>query len=120
MKKTLLEIILSAALVFIPTLIIYSQLAGFSSFWNAQFIWSAALAVCWALVAFGYYHQGWLIHKRGSARGVSAILPITVFFVQCILFVKGIYYKDWSLVWGAVVVNSGVFFSLYQILRHPR
>lgn len=119
-KKTLLEIILSIALVFVPTLVIYNELAGVSSFWNAQFLWNLALAVCWILVAIGYYHQGWLVHKHDNAKGVSIVLPITVFFVQCILFVKGIYYRDWALIEGAVVVNSGVFFSLYHILKARR
>lgn len=118
--KTFLEVLGSIVLVVIPTLLIYGQLAGVTYFWTAQFLWSAVLAVGWVLVSFGYYHQGWLIHKRGSSKGVSLVLPAAVFCVQCVLFVKGIYYGDWSLIWGAVVVNTGVLFNLYQILRHPR
>ena len=58
-----------------------------------------------------------LVREARSDRNVSVLLPIVVFFVQCILFVKGVYYRDWSLVWGALVVNSGVVFSFYQIAR---
>ena len=75
------------------------------------------MVVCWGIVAVGYYHQGWLIHLRKSSQGVSAFLPIAVFLVQCILFVKGIYYHDWALIFGAVTVNSGVVFDLYQIWK---
>jgi len=75
------------------------------------------LALGWVIVSLGYYHQGWLVHKSKSAEHVSIVLPVAVFMVQCILFVKGIYYKDWSLILGAVMVNSGVVFSLYQIIK---
>ncbi len=79
--------------------------------------WSVILAFGWIVVSLGYYHQGWLVHKSKSAEHVSVVLPIAVFLVQCILFVKGIYYHDWSLILGAIMVNSGVIFSLYQIVR---
>ena|SRR3989344_516120 len=115
--KLILEIILSAALVLIPTAFIFSRLVGIPSFWDAQFLWSAGLAMCWAVVAGGYYHQGWMVRSSQNARNVSWVLPAAVFVVQCILFVKGVYYRDWSLVWGALVVNSGVVFSFYQIAR---
>ncbi|MDO8474496.1 MAG: hypothetical protein Q7S62_03080 [bacterium] len=117
MKKLLIEITLSAVIVFGLTFIAYNFLAGISPFWNTQFIWSVVLAVGWAIVAAGYYHQGWLVYTQKSSANVSIVLPIAVFFIQCVLFVKGIYYQDWSLVWGAVIVNSGVVFSLYQIMR---
>src|SRR3989344_3083207 len=117
MKKLIIEIFVSVTLVFIPTFFIYRKLAPIASFWDAQFVWSTALVVCWVIVAIGYYHQGWLVHKEQRSRSVSIILPTAVFFVQCILFVKGVYYKDWSLVIGAVLVNSGVLFSLYNIIR---
>ena len=117
MKKIIFEVVVSVILVFIPTFFIYRRLAGIESFWNTQFFWSLALIFCWLIVATGYYHQGWLVRSQHNADDVSAVLPIAVFFVQCILFVKGIYYRDWSLVGGALIVNSGVIFSLSQIIR---
>ena len=117
MKKIIIEILVSATLVFVPTFFIYRQLAPITSFWDAQLAWSVALVICWIIVAAGYYHQGWLVRKERRAGSVSVVLPIAVFFVQCILFVKGVYYKDWSLVIGAVLVNSGVLFCLYNIVQ---
>src|SRR3990167_8806369 len=115
MKKIHIEIVLAAAFVVFPTYFVYRVLAGVGSFWNAQSFWSLALLFCWAIVAYGYYNQGWLVHHDHSAAHVSVVLPVTVFFVQCILFVKGIFYRDYALIAGAVMVNSGVVFSLYQI-----
>ena len=103
--------------VCISTIVVYWRLAGFSVFWDSQFLWSAGLAIGWVIVSLGYYHQGWIVHTSKSAEHVSIVLPMAVFVVQCILFVKGIYYNDWSLIVGAVMVNSGVIFSLYQILK---
>ena len=120
MKKIFWEIGISLAVVLIPTFFIYRRLSGEEFFWNAQFLWSVALILCWTIVASGYYHQGWLVKSRGHADDVSIVLPIAVFFVQCILFVKGIYYRDWSLVGGALLVNSGVVFSLSQIFKIRR
>lgn len=71
----------------------------------------------WVIVSLGYFHQGWLVHSGKNAEHVSIVLPVAVFSVQCILFVKGIFYGDWSLIYGAVIVNSGVVFSLYQIIK---
>ena len=113
-----LEILASLLVVAVLTVLTYSQLVRFDIFWNVQLFWSYALIVCWIIVAAGYYHQGWLVRRDHSATHVSIILPIAVFFVQCILFVKGIYFKDWSLVVGAVLVNSGVLFSIYNILKN--
>ena len=103
--------------VLVPTYFIYGELSAVESFWSAQIFWNIVLIICWTVVAVGYYHQGWLVRKRGHADDVSLILPIAVFFVQCILFVKRIYYDDWSLIFGAVAVNSGVVFSLSQALK---
>ncbi|MDP3729477.1 MAG: hypothetical protein Q8R26_01840 [bacterium] len=113
------QILLSISAVIVPTFFIYSYLAGFPSFWNAQFAWSIALIVCWIIVSIGYFHQGLLVgvDSFDHARSVSIALPIAVFFVQCILFVKGIFYGDWSLIFGALIVNSGVVFSLFRIIR---
>jgi len=116
-KKTLIEVLGATLAVLIPTAVIVSYLIGIETFWSAQTVWSIILAFGWAIVAGGYFHQGWLVHESSDPSDVSIILPSAVFVVQCVLFVKGIYYGDWSLVWGALVVNSGVFFNLYQILR---
>ena len=118
--KLFLEIIFSIAFVLVGTYFVYGQLEFVNSFWNAQSIWSVILSIGWIIVSLGYFHQGWLIHEKRNAHNVSALLPIAVFFIQCILFVKGIYYHDWSLIWGALVVNSGVVFSLYHIIRANR
>ncbi|MDD5068144.1 MAG: hypothetical protein PHS53_02985 [Candidatus Pacebacteria bacterium] len=117
MKKIHAEIALSALFVVLGTLFAYTRLVGFNIFWNSQVVWSIVLAIGWVIVAIGYYNQGWIVHKAKSADHVSVVLPIAVFIVQCVLFVKGIYYHDWSLIAGAVMVNSGVVFSLYQILK---
>ncbi len=116
-KKIFLEILLTAALVLVPTYFVYNYLLDRQGFWNTQTIWSIILACGWLVVSLGYYNQGSLVHASKSAKNVSVFLPIAVFFIQCVLFVKGIHYKDWSLVWGALVVNSGVTFNLYQIIK---
>lgn len=110
-----MEIILSILFVALSTFFMYGYLSKSAFFWNAQFFWNIALAVGWIIVSLGYYNQGWIIQKNKSAEHVSVILPSAVFIVQCILFVKGIYYQDWALIAGAVMVNSGVTFNLYQI-----
>lgn len=110
------EVFSVALVVLTATFFIYKELQPFEAFWSSQFLWSAVLAACWVVVASGYYHQGAIVRHDHNAEHVSMVLPIAVFFVQCILFIKGIYYNDWSLIWGAVVVNSGVIFSLYQIV----
>ncbi len=119
-KKIIFEILLAIALVLIPTFFAYNYLANIKVFWNSQIIWSSILIVGWFIVALGYFNQGWLVHKSKNAKNVSFFLPIAVFFIQCVLFVKGIHYKDWSLVIGALVVNSGVVFNLYQIIKAKR
>jgi hypothetical protein len=115
--KRILEIIFAFAFVILGTALVYGKLSSSPSFWNEQSTWSFLLIVCWFLVACGYFHQGWMVRSAKSSSHVSIVLPITVFFVQCILFVKGVSYNDWSLIAGAVVVNSGVLFNLYQIIR---
>ena len=116
-RKVFIEILGAALAVLIPTGVIVSYLLRVEEFWNAQALWSTILALGWAIVAGGYFHQGWLVHESTDPSDVSIVLPSAVFVVQCVLFVKGIHYSDWSLVWGALVVNSGVFFNLYQIFR---
>lgn len=120
MKKVYLEILLVILFVVFGTMFTYIQLSDITLFWSSQNIWSTALIICWSVVSAGYFHQGWIIHKSKSSANVSLMLPIAVFIVQCILFVKGIYYHDWSLVIGAIVVNSGVTFNLWQITKFKR
>ena len=117
MKKIYIEIFITALFVIGGTVFLYYRLAPVKPFWDAQMWWSAGLTACWIVVAGGYYHQGWKVHHARSAKNVSLALPVAVFAVQCILFIKGIFYGDWSLIAGAVMVNSGVFFSIYQIVR---
>ena len=112
-----IEVLISLLIVSVITALVYGRLSGVKVFWDAQMFWSYALMLCWIIVAAGYYHQGWLVRKDHTAAHVSIILQIAVFFVQCILFVKGINFHDWSLIGGAVLVNSGVLFSLYHIAR---
>lgn len=120
MRKVFVEILLTATFVFVGTLFLYGRLDEVAHFWSAQNVWSAILMLGWIVVSAGYYHQGWLVHKGHTALHVSAVLPSAVFVVQCILFIKGVYFNDWSLMLGAIVVNSGVVFSLYQIIRAKR
>ncbi len=117
MKKIYIEILVALLFVAGFTAIVYSRLSEFGSFWNAQFVWSVVLALGWIMVSIGYYHQGLMVRNGKNAMNVSLALPTIVFIVQCILFVKGIYYGDWSLIFGAIVVNSGVVFNIYQITR---
>jgi uncharacterized membrane protein YhdT len=119
-KKLYLEVIGIITFVLGATYIAYGLLAGFPAFWSSQVFWSVILSVGWVVVAFGYYHQGSLVRQSKSSEHVSIILPAVVFLVQCVLFVKGIYYKDWSLIAGALMVNSGVLFSLYQIITNRK
>lgn len=117
MKKIFWEIIFSMILVALSTFLIYGYLAGFRDFWDSQFVWSVILTFGLGVVSFGYFHQGWKVKKSNDASEVSIILPVAVFMVQCVLFVKGVFYGDWSLIAGALMVNSGVVFDIYQILH---
>lgn len=120
MKKFYFEIFAITLAVLVPTAIVVWYLRNAEGFWAAQTIWSAVLAMGWAVVAGGYFHQGWLVRQSADASDVSLVLPLAVFVVQCVLFVKGVYYSDWSLIWGALVVNSGVCFNLYHIVQARR
>lgn len=117
MRRVLIDVLITAVFVLAGTMFLYGELSGLAHFWNAQNVWSLILMFGWLIVAGGYYHQGWLVRKGHTAIHVSAILPSAVFVVQCVLFIKGVYFEDWSLMFGAVVVNSGVVFSLYQIFQ---
>lgn len=118
MKKVHWEVLAITLFVVATTFFLYRYLLPMEFFWSAQNLWSAILALGWVIVTIGYYHQGWMIQKGGGADHVSLLLPSAVFIVQCVLFIKGVFYNDWSLVSGSVMVNSGVLFSIYQIVRH--
>jgi len=113
--RKIFEIAGITAFVLVGTGIAYFALAGLPEFWNSQTVWSIVLIVGWVVVSLGYFHQGWLVHRDNSSAHVSVLLPAVVFLVQCVLFVKGVYYDDWSLIGGALLVNTGVLFSLSQI-----
>lgn len=117
MRKVHWEIVATLAFVLGGTLLVYGQLKKYPAFWDAQMLWSIVLIIGWIVVAAGYYRQGWLIHHNHSARNLSLLLPSAVFLVQCLLFIKGIHFRDWSLVVGSLIMNSGVTFSLYQIIK---
>ncbi|MEI6659893.1 MAG: hypothetical protein WCK91_00535 [bacterium] len=120
MKKIYFEVLGALAFVFIATFFVYGWLSGFTRFWSAQFMWNCILVVGWTIIATGYYMQGFKVHKLGNVDQISPFLPESVFVVQCILFVKGIFYHDWALIYGALIVNSGVIFCIYQVLRVKR
>jgi hypothetical protein len=82
-----------------------------------QMFWNIGLMVCWLIVGYGQYHQGKIVQQGQSCNNVSIRLPVAVFTAQCILLVKGIYYTDWSLIGGFIVVNLGVGFNLFQIAK---
>ncbi len=117
MKRVHVEIVLAILSVVGGTLFAYSILSTKQDFWDSQSFWNTVLLFCWAVVMLGYFRQGWIVHHARSSKNISLFLPIVVFFVQCILFVKGIYYHDVALIFGAVMVNSGALFSAYQIFR---
>lgn len=117
MKKIFLEILIAVLFVVGGTALVYSRLLSVPMFWSEQSIWSLVLIICWIVVAVGYFHQGWIIHIAKSSANVSIALPVAVFVVQCILFIKGIFYQDWSLIAGAIIVNCGVTFNLYHIVK---
>lgn len=116
--KKFFEIIGVLTFVVGGTYLAYNGLADIPTFWQSQTFWSVVLIIGWVVVSFGYFHQGWLVHRDHSSAHVSIILPATVFVVQCVLFIKGVYYTDWSLIGGAILVNSGVVFSLYNIFKN--
>lgn len=118
MKRVHWEVLLITLFVALATFFISHKLSPLGFFWSAQNLWSIVLAIGWVMVALGYYHQGYMVYKSNNSDHVSLVLPCAVFVVQCVLFVKGVFYNDWSLMAGAVTVNSGVLFSIYQIVRH--
>ncbi len=80
-------------------------------------IWSILLMFCWIIVSLGQINQGMKIKKNKNIENISIFLPTTVFIAQTILFVKGLSYGDWSLIIGAVVVNIGTMFNVFNFLK---
>lgn len=111
------EILASVIFVVGGTALLYVWLSETSGFWNAQRLWSIALIAGYAVVAFEYFRYGWLIHHSRTTANISPFLTLSIFAMQCILFVKGIFFGDWSLVAGTLMVNSGVVFTLYQTAK---
>jgi hypothetical protein len=120
MRKVHWEILATIAFVLGGTLLVYGQLKKYPAFWDAQALWGVILIIGWSVVTAGYYRQGWIVHHNHSAANLSLALPGAVLLAQCLLFIKGVYFRDWSLVAGALIVNSGVSFYLYQIISAKR
>ncbi len=120
MRKVYWEILISIVFVLGSTFLVYNGLAHNVAFWDAQRVWSIGLIIGWSVVAIEYYRQGWMIHHARTSVNVSALLPSTIFVMECILFVKGVFFDDWSLIVSALIVNSGVVFYLYQIVKVKR
>ena len=120
MKRVHWEIILGIVFVLGGTFVVFNFLKNNQNFWTAQHFWNTTLVAGWTVVSAGYWRQGTIVHKARSATHVSLVLPLAVFFVQCVMFVKGIYYHDAALVCGALLVNSAVVFDIYQIFKYRR
>lgn len=120
MKRIYWEIVASIVFVLGGTYVIYGHLAGYVAFWDAQTIWSVVLIICSMVIAGAYYRQGWYVHHTHTSKNISILIPLAVLTTQCLLFIKGIFFNDWSLVTGALIVNSGLVFSLYQIFMMKR
>ena len=84
---------------------------------NEQLFWSISLLICWVIVSYGQFHQGKIIKQKHNNKNVSIRLPLAVFIAQLILFVKGIYYNDWSLIAGCIIVNIGTVYNIVQIRK---
>ena len=119
-RKVYWEVLISITFVLGGTFLAYSWLAHNAFFWNTQQIWSVGLIIGWTVVAAEYFRQGWMIHNARTSINISALLPSTIFVMQCILFFKGVFFQDWSLIISALTVNSGVVFCLYQIMKKKR
>ena len=104
------EILASVIFVLGGTFLAYGQLSDTAAFWNAQSVWSTALIVSWTLIAAAYYYEGWLIHHGRSQANISAVTLSAHLRRAMHSFIKGIFFNDWSLVFGALLVNSGVVF----------
>ena len=83
-------------------------------------LWSALLIICAPFVAYGYFHQGRLVKKTGITKNISVRLPLIVFFLQFSLGAKGVYYRDYSVIFNSVCVDSMVVYYLAQIFFAKR
>jgi hypothetical protein len=117
MKKVYWEILISIVFVLGSAFLLYGQLESKTAFWDAQSIWSVALIIGWSVYSIEYFRQGWILHHAHTSANISVLLPTTYIVMQCILFVKGVFFRDWSLIASALIVNSGVVFYLYQIIK---
>lgn len=98
----------------------YWWLAEVAGFWGAQDLWSIALLMGYSILSFEYFRHGWMIHHARTSANISPILTLSVFALQCVLFVKGVYFEDWSLIAGALILNCGIVFTLYQTIKTLR
>lgn len=80
-------------------------------------IWSVGLEICWLAVAYGWYAQGKIVQQKGDYSNVSLKLPFIMFSTQCFLLAKGIYYDDWSLISGCILVNTAIVYALIQVTK---
>ncbi len=120
MKKVYWEILISIVFVLGGTFLVYSWLAHNAAFWDAQRIWSIGLIIGWTVFSVEYFRQGWIIHHARTSANTSVLMPLTYFVMQCILFIKGVFFHDWSLIASALILNSGVVFYLYQTIKLKR
>lgn len=112
--------LISAAVVLGGAYLLYSNLGNNAAFWDAQSMWSVALILGWAVYSIEYFRQGWIIHHARTSDNISILLPSTYVVMQCILFIKGVFFHDWSIIVSALIVNSGVVFYLYQVIKIKR
>ena len=112
--------LISAVVVLGGAYLVYSNLEQNTAFWDAQHIWSIGLIIGWSVNSIEYFRQGWILHHAHTSDNISLLLPATYLVMQCILFVKGIFFQDWSIIASALIVNSGVVFYLYQALQAKR
>ena len=112
--------LISALFVLGGAYLVYINLESNAAFWDAQHIWSIGLIIGWSVYSIEYFRQGWILHHARTSDNISLLLPSTYLVMQCILFVKGVFFNDWSIIASALIVNSGVVFYLYQALQAKR
>ena len=117
MNRVHWEILASIVFVLGGTAFMWSWLSDMPDFWDEQRLWSFALITGYTIVSFEYFRQGWKIHHARSPANISTTLTTTIMLMQCVLFVKGVYFGDWSLIVGALIYNCGVIFLLYQTIK---
>lgn len=117
MRKVHWEILVSVVVVLGGTYLVYNGLAHNAYFWDAQRIWGMGLIVGWTVLSIEYFRQGWIIHHARTSANISVLMPSTYFILQCILFYKGVFFNDWTIIISSLIVNSGVVFYLYQVIK---